>query len=101
MNGVKVDKKVRIAILDTGIDLHHPCIKGKISVKNCWDFVGNSPEIRDDIGHGTHTAHLLVQTAPRAEIFCGRVWENRNEGKATSKLVADVRYSLSIIVTLR
>lgn len=82
---------VNIAVLDTGIDRSHPLLEGKIASEDCWDFVKNSGSICDEVGHGTHTAYLLTKTAPRAKIFCGRVWEERTEDKATGKLVADVR----------
>lgn len=82
--------EVKIAILDTGIDLQHPLLSKRISSENCRDFVNNSNNMCDEVGHGTHTAYLLAETAPQAEIFCGRVWKARREEDNTGKLVADV-----------
>lgn len=81
---------VSIAILDTGIDRSHPLLKDKIAIEDCWDFVENSDSIFDEVGHGTHTAYLLTKTAPRAKIFCGRVWKRRTEDEDTGTLVAKV-----------
>lgn len=81
---------VSIAILDTGIDRSHPLLKDKIAIGDCWDFVENSDIIFDEVGHGTHTAYLLTKTAPRARIFCGRVWKRRTEDEDTGTLVAKV-----------
>lgn len=81
---------VSIAILDTGIDWSHPLLKDKIAVEDCWDFVEDSDSIIDEVGHGTHTAYLLTKTAPRARIFCGRVWKRRTEDEDTGTLVAKV-----------
>ncbi|PKK54326.1 hypothetical protein CI102_1078 [Trichoderma harzianum] len=78
MSGVK-GGEVKIAILDTGIDLQHPLLSKKIQNENCWDFVNDTEGICDEVGHGTHTASLLVKTAPQARIFCGRVWKTRYE----------------------
>lgn len=86
---------VNIAILDTGIDATHPLLRDEIVTKDCWDFVNNSINICDEVGHGTHTAHLLIKTAPRAKIFCGRVWKKRYEVENTGTLVADVCFSPS------
>ncbi|OCK75951.1 subtilisin-like protein, partial [Lepidopterella palustris CBS 459.81] len=80
---------VNIAILDTGIDVSHPLLRDKIVIEDCWDFVNNSASICDEVGHGTHTASLLAKTAPRARIFCGRVWRKRTEDENTGRLVAE------------
>ncbi|KAH8898070.1 subtilisin-like protein [Thozetella sp. PMI_491] len=82
-------EEIRIAILDTGVDMSHPLLKSRIVVKDCWDFVEDSADICDEVGHGTHTTSLLARTAPRARIFCGRVWRKRREEKDTGKLVAN------------
>lgn len=82
--------KVKVAILDTGIDLQHPSLSARIPSTNCRDFVNNVDDICDDAGHGTHTSHLLARTAPQAEIFCGRVWRARCEESNTGKLIADI-----------
>lgn len=87
MNGVK-GGEVKIAILDTGIDLQHPLLNERIQNENCWDFVNDTEGICDEVGHGTHTASLLVKTAPQAKIFCGRVWKTRREEDNTGKLIA-------------
>lgn len=47
---------VKIAIIDTGIDLDHPDLVGRIDSANDWDFVNNDSEAQDDNGHGTHCA---------------------------------------------
>lgn len=86
---------VNIAILDTGIDRAHPLLQDKIATENCWDFVNKSTNICDEVGHGTHTAHLLIKTAPRAKIFCGRVWKRRTEDENTGTLVAEVCFTPS------
>lgn len=83
-------KKIHIAILDTGVDMRHPLLKARIAAKDCWDFVEDSLDICDKVGHGTHTTFLLMKTAPRARIFCGRVWRTRREEKDTGQLVAKV-----------
>lgn len=72
-----------MAILDTGIDLNDSFLKSRISASDCWDFVDNTALIQDEVGHGTHTASILAKTAPRARIFCGRVWKKRSEDRNT------------------
>ncbi|KAK2593621.1 hypothetical protein QQS21_008669 [Conoideocrella luteorostrata] len=87
--------EVKIAILDTGIDLQHPLLSERVPSKNCRDFVKNTGDMCDEVGHGTHTAYLLAKTAPQAEIFCGRVWKARREEDNTGKLIADaIKYAV-------
>lgn len=74
-------KGVLIAIIDTGIDLDHPDLVGKVSRKG-RDFIGAGPP-DDEAGHGTHVAGIaaavtgngigVAGVAPRARILPLRV----------------------------
>ncbi|KAL8924395.1 MAG: hypothetical protein Q9172_002697 [Xanthocarpia lactea] len=88
--------RIRVAILDTGIDLGHayftssPDAAGAVDqqqssprrhrVKECRSFVGEAPGDRDSVGHGTHCASLLLELSPNADIYVARVCEKeRNQ----------------------
>lgn len=75
---------VRIAILDTGIDLEHPDFSGRIAT--VADFTGEG--ISDANGHGTHVAGIAcgdgsgcggryVGVAPEAQLYVGRVLDSQ------------------------
>lgn len=51
------DAPLRIALIDTGIDISHPCFSGANIVSR--DFSGCFNPM-DEIGHGTHCAAILV-----------------------------------------
>lgn len=52
---------VRVAIVDTGIDLSHPDLSGSLACALCWrDLVDQRPAPYDDHGHGTHVAGILA-----------------------------------------
>lgn len=87
VNGNRKDnqRRVRIAILDTGVDATHP------QIQVAWDsnrIVAYFPEstnstadsdtksldqLRDEHGHGTHGTSVLLRTAPNASIYVARV----------------------------
>jgi subtilisin family serine protease len=74
---------VRIAILDTGIDIGHPSIIGAMRSKpprihkSMQSFVEDDGSIKDECGHGTHIAALLSRVAPQAEIYIAKVAQNQ------------------------
>jgi subtilisin len=54
-------KEIRIAVLDTGLDIGHPDFNGRSIVTR--NFVTGSPDVNDvhDVqGHGTHTAGTIA-----------------------------------------
>lgn len=82
------DRKIRVAVIDTGIDVHHPDLAENIWINpgesgidingrnkahngidddgngfpddvHGWDFVHNKPIVTDNHGHGTHIAGIL------------------------------------------
>jgi subtilisin family serine protease len=84
---------VRIAILDTGADLAHPMLAGRVT--GGWDFVdgdADPSDVGDGLdndgdgwvdearGHGTHVAGIAVVVAPEAELLVARVLDTEGRG---------------------
>ncbi len=80
---------VKVAVIDTGIDLNHPLFRGRIEYP-VYDFVGDdgnpSEEPGAGYGHGTFIAGLIALTAPRATIMPVRAFSG--DGTGTSFTIA-------------
>ena len=79
-------EKIRIAVLDSGVDDSDPKIRpaikfGRINTGKIKSFVGRPNEWQDTHGHGTHVTRLLLETAPAAEIYVAKI--------CTGKLIND------------
>jgi subtilisin family serine protease len=68
---------IKIAVLDTGVDLKHPAIMTAIQMKQiqkCMkSFVKNDESMKDECGHGTHIASLLADIAPQAQMYIAKI----------------------------
>jgi len=86
-------KGVRVAVLDTGMDLKHPDFKGR-SIRRA-SFI-NGESVQDKHGHGTHCIGTACGSAkvrgrrygvaPEAKIFAGKVLSNKGSGPDQSIL---------------
>lgn len=76
---------VKVAILDTGIDLTHPDLRSGIA--GAQDFTGNRFGAQDGNIHGTHCAGItgargkLYGVAPECELYIGKVLGDDGSGE--------------------
>ena len=84
-------RRVKIAILDTGIDRKHPSIEAQWNrrVKDAKSWIDGEGGDRDTCGHGTHNTSLLMKVAPEALIYVARVVKDYN-GSLNDEIVAKV-----------
>jgi subtilisin family serine protease len=89
---------VTVAILDTGVDLTHPALAGRLV--QGFDFVDLDADPSEEgaygqdaaYGHGTHVAGLVALAAPDAKIMPLRIL--KPDGRGTSWLLAQaIRYA--------
>lgn len=83
---------VKVAVLDTGIDVHHPDLAPNL--KGGVNFTsGNPSDIQDRQGHGTHVAGIIaacdngigvVGVAPEAELYAVKVLNDDGSGNFTA-----------------
>lgn len=101
--------RLKIAILDTGIDEDDPWLDRALSVakqerekqgvdssaeknplKGYWPAAGNS--VLDECGHGTYVAYLLLTYAPDADIYVAKVSEGMSFDD-TEKVVKAIEWA--------
>lgn len=87
--------RVRIAVLDTGIDYNHPDLRANFAGGR--DFVNNDSDPLDDNGHGTHVAGIIaarddgagvVGVAPEAQIYALKIMDANGSGDSSSIIAA-------------
>lgn len=66
---------VTIAIVDSGVDLSHPDLAGKLLPG--YDFVNNDAIPQDDFGHGTHAAGIAAALTNNGLDVAGVSWGAR------------------------
>ncbi len=66
---------VIIAIIDTGVDLTHVDLAGKIVAG--YDFVNNDAVAQDDNGHGSHVAGIAAASSNNGVGVAGTSWGAR------------------------
>ena len=74
---------VIIAVLDTGVDLAHPALQGRLLTG--YDMVDDDAVPNDDgdgvgWGHGTHVTGILAKIAPQSQILPVRVLDTDGRG---------------------
>jgi thermitase len=84
---------VKVAVIDTGLDLAHPAFVGKLAPSTEWkDFIdgGTPQEVSGGkgYGHGTAVAGVILQVAPNATILPIRVLEADGTGDLDKVVMA-------------
>lgn len=83
-------QRIKVAVLDTGIDESHTYRK---YIKGYHDFVsGRHQQASDETGHGTSAVHIIFRLIPEVDIFIGRVFETDEANDTTRDLMAEVPF---------
>lgn len=66
---------VIVAVVDTGVDLKHPDLKGRLL--QGYNVISPSNKPMDDVGHGTHVAGVISAQVNNNEGIAGMTWGNK------------------------
>lgn len=94
-NNEKLRRPVRVAILDSGVDMADACLRGAAAakrIKAMRNWTDSDPDNwTDTYGHGTQVARLLIRVAPAADIYIARVSTGKHLVPEKTGLIAQVR----------
>lgn len=98
LRGRRDSPRVKVAVLNTGIDLDHPFTE-IANIGDCKDFVDESNvdddmKVPDYIGSGTHQVSILSEMAPEAELYVGRITKGRYFTSEGIGHIARVNYQI-------
>jgi subtilisin family serine protease len=86
-------QQVKIAILDTGIDLNHPDVQARNeNIKDKYNWLNEKAKsiVHDVGGHGTFVTCLLLDFASDAEIYIAKIADKK---PASPVVIAKVCHS--------
>lgn len=90
----KGSNDVIVAVVDTGVDLSHPDLKGRL-LKG-YNVVAPDEEPIDDVGHGTHVAGIISANVNNGEGIAGMMWGGKIlPVKALDKSGSGTTYSVA------
>jgi thermitase len=67
-------KNIKIAVVDTGVDLHHPDLVNRLD--KGYNAIDDTDNPDDDNGHGTHVAGIIAADTNNGEGVAGITWYN-------------------------
>ncbi|QGR00071.1 peptidase S8 [Paenibacillus psychroresistens] len=70
----KGSENVIVAVVDTGADLDHPDLQGRL--KPGYNVIDPASPPMDDVGHGTHVAGVISALVNNGEGVAGMTWYN-------------------------
>jgi hypothetical protein len=87
---------IKVAVIDTGIDLTHPMFSGRLAPSSEWkDYVDGDTNPQEvgttsdkGYGHGTGVAGVILQVAPKATILPLRVLDKNGSGDLDKVVLA-------------
>lgn len=96
----RIDRKIKVAILDSGINKGHEDLKGKV-IKE-FNAINPKEKVRDDFGHGTAIAGVIaaennkvgiVGVNPDVDIYSVKVLDKKGKGDVKS-LIKGIKWSI-------
>ncbi|KAK8923021.1 Intracellular serine protease [Metarhizium anisopliae] len=90
-------RRVKIAVLDTGLDINHPLLQKFVRSKQIGEELGRDftmhplgePDLKDNTGHGTACTHLLLKTCPTAVVYTAKISNQSTFDEKTAERISE------------
>jgi subtilisin family serine protease len=101
INSNIADNKVKIAILDSGINKNHPDLKGQIHKE--FNAINPQEPVTDDFNHGTSIAGIIAAKnnsigikgiSPNSKIYSAKVLDNNGKGSVDA-IIRGIEWSIT------
>ena len=101
----KGDSRIRIAVIDTGIDLEHEDLSARIDKDNAYNFANENSNVSDGHGHGTHVAGTIGALTDNGIGIAGVSWQgeilplkvlDESGSGNTADLAAAIKYAAGL-----
>ncbi|MGG6309890.1 S8 family peptidase [Paenibacillus macerans] len=90
----KGSNDVIVAVVDTGVDLKHPDLQGRLL--QGYNVIAPDQQPTDDVGHGTHVAGIISANVNNGEGIAGMMWGGKIlPVKALDKSGSGTTYSVA------
>lgn len=96
-------KGVTVAIIDTGCDVNHVCLKDRIIGTKNFTSEGSDNDVTDFVGHGTHvagtiagnrTTNGITGVAPECNLLILKVLDSKGNG-SYQNLIKAIQYAIN------
>ncbi|WZY00083.1 S8 family serine peptidase [Bacillus sp. FSL W7-1360] len=94
--------QVKVALIDSGIDVNHPDLQHAVSVEESRSFIGQVEDFQDNVGHGTMVAGIIAANgvlkgvAPHASLVACKI-TNTTEF-VVEKVIAAIEHAVMMQV---
>ncbi len=86
-------KGIRIAVIDSGVNVSHPHIVGKTSGAETVFSENNPLSLEDKLGHGTAVTAAIQEKAPGAEYYAVKLFD-RSLSTTSSRLMQAIEWTI-------
>ncbi|ETS84479.1 hypothetical protein PFICI_02504 [Pestalotiopsis fici W106-1] len=73
------DERMKVAILDSGINVNHPDFsdEDRDRIKERTAFINSNADV-DETGHGTHVAAIVLRLTKNVDLYIGKITDKPN-----------------------
>lgn len=86
-----MDSRIKIALIDTGVDQSDPVVKGELARITGTSWIDDNPDsYHDTCGHGTHVVRLVLRASPTAHVIVAKVSKDKTFNKSNVQNITKV-----------